>query len=62
MPVVIRHPARLDLFDTGEGRWGTLSEAKQFASEPAAKAACEPGDVVLPMPETQPTHPISTHP
>ena len=62
MPVVIRHPARLDLFDTGEGRWGTLSDAKQFAEQSAAKAACEPGDVVLPTPEKQPTHPISTHP
>lgn len=62
MPYVIRHPARVDLFDTGEGRWGTFSEARQFPDEAAAWAACEPGDVVVPAPEKQPIHPLKTTP
>ncbi len=60
MPYVIRHPGRLDLFDGGEGEYVPLSKAKHFASETIAEYFTEPGEVVMPAPEKEPTHPIKT--
>ena len=62
MNYVIRHPARVDLFDNGEGEWGPLSQARRFASDAIAGHFCEVGDVVMPAPEKQPIHPTKTTP
>ena len=59
---VIRHPARLDLFDTGQREWGQLSQSRHFASDIIAGYFCEPGDVIMPLPDTQPIHPLTTTP
>jgi hypothetical protein len=60
-PRVIRHPARVDLFDDGK-EWGPLASAKCFDSESLARAETEPGDVVMPRPDTQPIQPFSPTP
>jgi len=62
MTYVIQHPARVDLFDTGAGEWGSLPQARRFASDILAGYFAEPDDRIIPKPETQPIHPLTTTP
>lgn len=58
MSFVIQHPARVDLFFDGT-EWAPLTYAKQFTSEADAASFLQPGEVVIPTPAKQPTHPLS---